>query len=274
MAAVDGRGLRVGVLRLGALAEQRRQGDGDEDAEDQDDDEQLDEARSRRRRGDVGASMSPVDRPGDDGALARVSAGWPSRAGRLRVARGVEAPGAVAPRAAHAVRLAAEAGDQLAAAAAGGAGAGIVLHGACRVLRSPAGPPSRRACCGLLAIVGSAGWSVGQRAAHRRRHLAVRERAQQAVGAERGLGVGRLGGAEQDAGDGRRAERRAGGERLERLAAPSSGLSCSAVSGLVNSSAPVGRGVLVAQDRSAPSRRCSSTASPRCPARAARRRSR
>jgi hypothetical protein len=46
---------------------------------------------------------------------------------RLGVVRGLEAAAAVAPRAAHAVRGAAEAGDQLAGAAAGGAGAGVVL---------------------------------------------------------------------------------------------------------------------------------------------------
>ena len=48
---------------------------------------------------------------------------------RLETTPGVEAPGPLAPRAAHAVGLAAEAGDQFAGAAAGGAGAWVVLGG-------------------------------------------------------------------------------------------------------------------------------------------------
>src|SRR5690349_8610708 len=73
--------------------------------------------------------------------------------GGLGVARGVETARAVAPGAADAVRLAAEAGDELAAAAAGGAGAGIVLHGAWRVLRTRAGPSNR--CAGRARPRGS-----------------------------------------------------------------------------------------------------------------------
>src|SRR5689334_22711891 len=49
---------------------------------------------------------------------------------RLGVVRGVEPAGPVTPRAAHAVRGLAEAGDQLTAASAGGAGTGIMLHAA------------------------------------------------------------------------------------------------------------------------------------------------
>ena len=65
----------------------------------------------------------------DAAAFARWVGGMTLSGRRLGVTRGVEAPGALAPRAAHAVRLAAEAGDQLAGAAAGSAGAWIVLGG-------------------------------------------------------------------------------------------------------------------------------------------------
>src|SRR3954452_16978622 len=62
----------------------------------------------------------------------------------LGVARGIEAAGALAPRTAHAVRLAAEAGDQLAGSAAGRAGAGIVLGGDAHWAAEPRSPAGRR----------------------------------------------------------------------------------------------------------------------------------
>ena len=125
------RRLRVRVLRLGALVEERRKRDRGEDPDDQDHDEDLDE-----REAVVGAEAGTQHVPPVVGAEFRrfrryvcASAGWPSRAGAWASRAGVEAPGSLAPRAAHAVGLAAEAGDQLAGAAAGGAGAGVVLGG-------------------------------------------------------------------------------------------------------------------------------------------------
>ena len=187
--------------------------------------------------------MSPGDRRGCAGALAsgRSSAGWPSRAGAWASRAASKRP--VPSHHGQRTRcgLAAEAGDQLAAAATGRAGAGIVLDGALTgETRSPAARPSRLGLRGGRADRRIRGLVGGQRAPHRGRHLAVGERAQQTVGAERGLGVGGLVDAEQDAEDGRDAERRAGGQRLEAPSGSIAGLSCSGASGLVNSSAPVG----------------------------------
>ena len=87
-------------------------------------------------------------------------AGW-----SLRVVRRLEAAAALAPRAADAMRLAAEAGDQLSGAAAGGAGARIVV-GHRRDARSPgarptrSGPQPRMVTSGALSV-GSARRMVG-----------------------------------------------------------------------------------------------------------------
>src|SRR3954454_17231836 len=78
-------------------------------------------ARRRER------SMSPRSSTGGARALTLFVGGMALACGGLRVSRGLEAAGAVAPGAAHAVRIAAEAGDQFSAAATGRAGAGIVL---------------------------------------------------------------------------------------------------------------------------------------------------
>src|SRR3954465_6753011 len=79
--------------------------------------------------------------------------------GLLGVAGGVEAPGPLTPWAAHPVRGAAEAGDQLSATATGGAGTGIVLH---RGDSLEAGRATlEEGWCAGIPTVGSAGLSVG-----------------------------------------------------------------------------------------------------------------
>ena len=164
----------------------------------------------------------------------------------LRVVAGLVAPAALAPRA----------GDRPAACRPGRRSPGRCRGRAC----SAGGRATRRARCSRRAHgSGSTGraerrrWTRGrprravqqrvgrpvgrQRAPQRRRHLAVGDRAQQPELAEGGLRLAGVGDAEQQAVDGRRAERRAGGDLLRRSRARSSRRRRS---GLVNSSAAFG----------------------------------